>query len=812
MSYNVKGKLTNPQGDPISGYTIRAYDEDPWYAFGDDDLGSSVTRDDGTFTIEFNKAAFKKPTDILDKEEPEVYLKIYDQAGNPIKKTEMLTKPKSSSQEKEGQDKFEVIVIGSGFGGTILSMSLVNKFADEDKAKPDKDKRKVCILERGQWWVSHEVPVSPGAHSVHPKTNPRLGMREYFEVNDVPYHLWAYPDNINGMDELFNIIRTVNKRGLYDFRPSDRVHVVSASGVGGGSLVYTNVTEEPDTLIIDSWKTKNGLDINYDNLRPFFEAARAFIGVNKITTTAANGTFKLARTKAFQDAAEKVRLANPAIVTNKPSNPASNYIEDIYAVNLSITDLPQQKDLPTIFKDAGSDFNTALNNIKNNANLQIRLAEFMRKYAVETNVCERQGRCALGCIPGARHTNNKKIFDALNNDAKKKHLEVRVLCQANDIEPRDGEEYRYKVYYTDYSIRDASDTNFDFIGSDSKQYNLNVRFFKWDDNGKKSEVLAKTVIIAAGSVGSTELLLKSTNTTERASSKNLQLSKMLGKHFSTNGDLLGVIQPTKTDVETSRGPIVTSAMKFRESNDVIYTIEDSGLPKMFAGISRFVSNADLMRRMIGLVSIGYVQDLMRMVSLGSPVSIANPNVPVAIPEQDLSRLMLLSGMGTDTADGEIRLRQSWELNDMHAVDFYFDLQKQKYLFGKMRNSMECLAEHIGEGGTISLSTPFWDPNDVDQSSTIVLHPLGGCIMGKDNTQGVVNSFGEVYDCSNVGNTTETYQGLCVVDGAIIPTALGVNSSLTISALAFRIAQKLVGQKYLPIEIVDIGGEKHYLPK
>jgi cholesterol oxidase len=81
-----------------------------------------------------------------------------------------------------------------------------------------------------------------------------------------------------------------------------------------------------------------------------------------------------------------------------------------------------------------------------------------------------------------------------------------------------------------------------------------------------------------------------------------------------------------------------------------------------------------------------------------------------------------------------------------------------------------------------------------------------------NTQGVVNSLGEVYDCSNANYKTETYKGLYVVDGAIVPTPLGVNSSLIISALAFRIAHNLVGDKHLPVEIVEINGEKHYLPK
>jgi choline dehydrogenase-like flavoprotein len=809
MSFVIKGHLTDVNGVPVSGYTVRAYDKDPWYdIFGDDPLGSAVTIDDGSFRIEFTKEAFKKPLEIWETDEPQVYLKIYDLSGNFVLETDQLTTPSPQNVSENAQ--FEVVVIGSGFGGTILSTSLVNKFADEDKALPDDQKRKVCILERGQWWVSHEVPISAGGNELLSKTKPKLGMREYLETNDVPYHLWAYPDNTNGLFELFNILRTVNRRGLYDFRPSDRVHVVTASGVGGGSLVYTNVTEEPDPMVVDAWQSKLGLDINSNNLKPFFDKAKAFIGVNKITTTAANGTFKLARTKAFQEAAERVRLSNPGIVLNSPSGVGDN-VEDIYAVNLSITDLPPQKDIATIFKEAGADFNSVLTSIKTNAQFQNKLAEFMRKYAVETNICERQGRCALGCIPGARHTNNKKIFDMLNNDAKKKHIELRVLCQANDIEPREGEEFPYKVYYNDYSIRNLSDNNFSKDGSDGKKYRVDTKLFEWLDEGQEKFVFAKKVILAAGAVGSTELLLKSANSTRRTMDKNLKFSDKLGERFSTNGDLLGVVKPTKLDIALTRGPIVTSAIRFREDADTIYTIEDSGLPKMFAGISPFLSNPDLMRRLMGLVSLGYVQQLITMLNQNSAIAVTNPNVPLSVTEQDLSHVMLLSGMGTDSADGSIKLKDSWTLSDANAINVSIDLNKQKPLFDKMKAKMAGIAEHMGELGSISLSTPFWDSNDVAGSSTIVLHPLGGCAIGSDRKQGVVNSMGQVFD-GRGNDDSALYDGLYVVDGGIVPSALGVNSSLTISALAFRIAQNLVGTQYLPVEEVVINGETHYLPK
>ena len=60
---------------------------------------------------------------------------------------------------------------------------------------------------------------------------------------------------------------------------------------------------------------------------------------------------------------------------------------------------------------------------------------------------------------------------------------------------------------------------------------------------------------------------------------------------------------------------------------------------------------------------------------------------------------------------------------------------------------------------------------------LTAHPLGGAVMGSDEHQGVVNHAGEVWN----------YPGLYVTDGASIPSALSVNPSLTIAAVAERAA-------------------------
>jgi hypothetical protein len=187
--------------------------------------------------------------------------------------------------------------------------------------------------------------------------------------------------------------------------------------------------EEPDKDVLDSWDTQLNLGINYGNLSRYFEMARGFIGVNKIPTATALGGIKL-KTKAFQDAAEKIRKETPGTIRNKttfdPADPDQDpFVEDIFAADLSITDIPYRKDERTTFKK-GNSFTSTLSSIQTNPQMQKELAILLRKYFAEPNACERQGRCALGCIPGARHTNNKKIFDYLNNQTKKKHFDYII--------------------------------------------------------------------------------------------------------------------------------------------------------------------------------------------------------------------------------------------------------------------------------------------------------------------------------------------------------------------------------------------------
>ncbi|MEJ5225422.1 MAG: GMC family oxidoreductase, partial [Anaerolineales bacterium] len=67
--------------------------------------------------------------------------------------------------------------------------------------------------------------------------------------------------------------------------------------------------------------------------------------------------------------------------------------------------------------------------------------------------------------------------------------------------------------------------------------------------------------------------------------------------------------------------------------------------------------------------------------------------------------------------------------------------------------------------------------------SVTAHILGGCVMGPDPAHGVIDTNHEVFG----------YPGLFVVDGSAIPANVGVNPSLTITALAERAMSRIPPQ-------------------
>src|SRR5690348_4579225 len=142
---------------------------------------------------------------------------------------------------------YDAIVIGTGFGGTIAAVQL----AAAGKT--------VLLLERGTFWRSPD-PLSLKGDAFGPWT----------KANNMPVQYWPRPDHRKGLVDFLAALRTsANPQGLYQYSQFNQADVLTACGVGGGSLIYSNVTIRPH----DEALQKIGLNLG----DPEFAAARAWM-------------------------------------------------------------------------------------------------------------------------------------------------------------------------------------------------------------------------------------------------------------------------------------------------------------------------------------------------------------------------------------------------------------------------------------------------------------------------------------------------------------------------------------------------------
>ena len=125
-------------------------------------------------------------------------------------------------------------------------------------------------------------------------------------------------------------------------------------------------------------------------------------------------------------------------------------------------------------------------------------------------------------------------------------------------------------------------------------------------------------------------------------------------------------------------------------------------------------------------------------------------------------------MGTDAADGQLRLKDG-------RSDIDWDHRNSKQMFNEMEQGLKALSHGVN-GKYLTSILWKWPIRKL-----LTAHPLGGCFMGDSPESSVVNEHGEVWGHPN----------LYVADGSLIPTALSVNPSSTISALAERVAFGMV---------------------
>lgn len=543
---------------------------------------------------------------------------------------------------------FDYVVIGSGFGGSVMSLRLVEKGY------------RVCLLERGRQWGINSFPR---------------------RINEIKKNLFWDPD-----DHMLGVMEIRDS-------PESDVMTVTASGLGGGSLVYANVLMKPQESVFAGWP--DGYCI--ETLEPYFEKVLSMLEAQPLDKSSSYNT---RRSDFFKSALPYLKRQ-----------------EDEYDIEL----LDPQ--LAVRFEGA------------------FQGAQSTNQHGALQSSCNRCGECDIGCNSHAKNTLDLTYLTrASNKELFEYPLEVRTQHEVISIQA-DQEFYRLSV--------------------------LN-RF-----SGEIEKIETKKVVLSAGSVGSTELLLRM-----KVSGALPKLNDQLGTKWCGNGDLEGTIIGSDFELDPTEGPVITSAFKFTGGSypdgfSHNFYIQDAAMP---IGLMWYLSGKNILaskwksQLRLGLhfliSSIFKIFAFFGFNFLRLNQSIGNKFAKAIDSESILSRSLVLLGMGRDRSDGRVGL----DSNGRAIIKW--SLKNSEFHYEKVRSRMKRLAR-FANGVYIENPLSFL-------KKVVAVHPLGGCPMGNNPEDSLVRANGESWD----------YPGLYVVDASIFPTSIGPNPSLTIAAVAEKIADEI----------------------
>lgn len=269
-------------------------------------------------------------------------------------------------------------------------------------------------------------------------------------------------------------------------------------------------------------------------------------------------------------------------------------------------------------------------------------------------------------------------------------------------------------------------------------------------------VEAPVVVLAAGTLGSTEILLRSREA-------GLALSDRLGQRFSANGDIIafgygakpvvngvGVGHPPKVE-GLEVGAAVSGQLEFRDAERLAnqLNVQEGALPSAFASVLpvMFLPNGRLLGALSSLVNGVY--------------------------KGPFAHLQTFFAVSHDSASGRFALEDG-------QLALNWPDAKDEPVYARLD---AILSELVAASGGSYVKNPLAGTVMGHQPATA--HPLGGCGMGRERGDGVVDHKCRVFDGAAGAGATALHEGLYVIDGAVIPRSLGVNPLLTITALAER---------------------------
>lgn len=381
--------------------------------------------------------------------------------------------------------------------------------------------------------------------------------------------------------------------------------------------------------------------------------------------------------------------------------------------------------------------------------INVTFDDHVNHVGVEQRGCTLCGDCVSGCNVGAKNTVLMNYLpDAHNHGARIfTGVAVRYLERGDD---GDG-------WLVHYQVLDTGRERFD---------------------APPLFLRAEVVVLAAGTLGSTEILL-------RSAANGLALSGHLGRRLTGNGDVLafsynsdqevnGIGWGRRSDGDLDPvGPCITGVIDDRDQVELEHgmVIEEGSIPGALADY--LPASMAAVARATGVDTDRGWQDRIQEVTREWESLVLGPYRGAVHNSQTYLVMSHDDGNGEAVLEHD-RLRIHWPKVGSQPV------------FERISEALQRATVPLG--GTY-LTSPIW--NKLLGERLVTVHPLGGCVMAEDAGGGVVNHKGQVFAGPQSG---AVHEGLYVCDGSVIPRPLGVNPLLTISALAERCVALLAGDR------------------
>ena len=265
---------------------------------------------------------------------------------------------------------------------------------------------------------------------------------------------------------------------------------------------------------------------------------------------------------------------------------------------------------------------------------------------------------------------------------------------------------------------------------------------------RRRTLRCRGIVASAGVLGTVPLLMKC-----KASGSLTRISDQLGHFVRTNSEAIVGSTSRRRDVDFSQGIAIASGFRPDDKTQV--------------EMCRYGAGQDLMSMICTVLTPGGPPwpRWMRFVAqvLRHPLAFLRLLNPIGWARRS-GILLVMQSLPNHMS---LKLRRRWYWPFGKRLTSLWDSPEKVPKFIPVANEVAERLAHKMDGDA-SASIP-----EVVFNLSTTAHILGGCPMGRDQNDGVIDKHGRLFG----------YENFYVADGSIIPVNLSVNPSLTILALS-----------------------------